>query len=51
MPKGPSKIVTASANQIKGSTIFSGITQMLSKLTTETEGWYLNYTENDSNRP
>ena len=41
----------SSTNQSKSSNIFSGITQIFSKLTTETEGWYLNFTENDDNRP
>jgi hypothetical protein len=35
---------SGSTNQSKNSNIFSGITQMFSKLTTETEGWYLNFT-------
>ena len=42
---------SGSTNQSKGGNIFSGITQMFSKLTTETESWYLNFTENDNNTP
>lgn len=42
---------SGSTAQSKGSSIFSGLTQMFSKLTTETESWYLNFTENDDNRP
>jgi hypothetical protein len=42
---------SGSTNQSKSSSIFSGLTQMFSKLTTETEGWYLNFIENDENCP
>jgi len=54
VPKGPSNksLSTGSSSQNKSSnTLFSGLTQMFSKLTTETEGWYLSFTENDNNRP
>jgi hypothetical protein len=40
-----------STNQSKGNNILSGLTQMFSKLTTETESWYLSFTENDENAP
>lgn len=42
---------SGSTNQSKGSSIFSGLNQIFSKLTTETEGWYLSFTENDDKSP
>ena len=42
---------SGSTNQSKGNNIFSGLTEMFSKLTTETESWYLNFTENDATLP
>ena len=42
---------SGSTNQSKGNNIFSGLTEMFSKLTTETESWYLNFTENDAKLP
>jgi hypothetical protein len=53
IPKEPTtkNMSSGSTNQSKGSSIFSGLTQMFSKLTTETEGWYLSFTENDETCP
>jgi hypothetical protein len=42
---------SGSTAQSKSGGIFSGLTQMFSKLTTETESWYLNFTENDDSAP